>query len=253
MKKLIYILLLFPSFVFAQAATNLTDSEQFYIVKAREDLKNKDYKSSIENYTAAINLNPKNVLSYVNRATAKWDLKDNEGAIEDFKLAIALNGKYSWIYYNDIGLIKMDEKDDKGAISAYSKSIKLYPSGPTYNNRALAELANSDYSAAIKDLTIALNNQNGPNLKASPSAYLVKGNQYSLRGKAEMLNGDTKAAINDLDTAININPKLALAYNTRGEAKNRSGDKDGACADWKTAVGLGNDDAKENINKYCGK
>ena len=253
MKKLIYLLLLFPSLTFAQAAKNLSDSEQFYITRAREALKDKDYKSCIEDCTAAINIDPQNVLAYVNRASAKWGLKDNEGAIEDYKLAILLKDKYAWTYYNQIGIIKMDEKDYKGAAASYSKSIKLYPAGPTYNNRALAELADSDYTVAIKDFTVALNSDIGPNLKTSHIAYMIKGNIYTLRGKAKMLSGEPKAALNDLDTAINIYPNLALAYNIRGEIKNKSGDKDGACTDWQAAIQLGSDDAKKNIKKYCSK
>jgi len=252
MKKLLFILLFFPSILFAQAAKD-TSSEKMYLTWARDAWKNKDYKTCIEDYTALIDIDPKKALYYVNRATAKWDLKNYDEAIEDFKLAISLDDKYAWIYYNDIGLLKMSELDFKGAITAYTKSIELYSSGSTYHNRALAELANEDYNISISDFTVAINrDNNNPKFRSSSSYYLVAGNQYYSRGKAKLLNGDTQKAISDLDSAITINPKLALAYNTRGEAKNKLGNKAGACADWQTASDMDCEPARENLKKYCG-
>jgi len=228
------------------------DPKQLYLSRAHLDWNNKDYSACIDDYSALIALDPPNINAYANRGTAKWALKDFEGAIKDYMTAISFNGKYSWTYYNTIGLISEDEKDYKDAISAFSKSISLFWSWPTYQNRALAELAMGDYHAAIKDFTVAIDSQH--HIRNNNFSFKTYGaDSYVLRAKAEMLNGDFKAAIADLDIAININPDLILAYNARGEAKNKSGDDAGACADWQIATKMGCEPAKENLEKYCSK
>jgi len=251
MKKLLFILLFIPSITLAQAAKDTT-SEKTYVKRAYDALSNKDYKSCIEYYTDAINIDPARVLYYSNRATAKWDLKDEEGAIKDFKFAILLDAKYAWIYYNNIGLLKMDEKDNQSAIISFSKSIELHPNDAAYNNRALAELANENYRASIKDFTIAINSKKH---KPSNTAFenMYGEIPYFLRAKAEFLGGYFKAALADLDIAINLKPDYILAYNARGEAKNKLGDGAGACADWQIAIKMGCEPAKENLEKFCSK
>jgi tetratricopeptide (TPR) repeat protein len=228
------------------------DPAQLYLSRARLDWNNKNYTSCIDDYNALIALDPRNIIAYANRGSAKWELKDYEGAVNDYKIAISFNGKYTWTYYNTIGLIREDEKDFKHAIAAFSKSISLYPAGPTHQNRALAELAIGDYDASIKDFTVAIDSQyHNRNNNFFFKAYGA--DSYVLRAKAEMLNGAFKAAIADLDIAISINPALVLAYNARGEAKNKVGDDAGACADWQTANKMGCEPAKENLEKFCSK
>jgi tetratricopeptide (TPR) repeat protein len=250
MKKLLFILLFIPVISFAQTGQDTSKIKQTYLTWARDAWKYKDYKTCIEDYSEIIKIDPKNVLAYDSRASAKWALKNDEGAIKDLDTAISLNDKYTWIYYNKVGLIKMDEKDFNGAIIAYTESIKLYSVGSTYNNRGVAELAAGNYKASIKDFTIAINRDNSPTHKPQLYTFLYSANKYVLRAKAEMLYGDTKKAIFDLDTAININAKLPLAYNARGEAKNKLGDKAGACADWQTASYMGCEPAKQNLKQY---
>jgi len=251
MKKLLFILLFFPSILFAQAAKD-TSSEKMYLTWARDAWKNKDYKTCIEDYSEIIKIDPKNVLAYDSRASAKWALKYDDEAIKDLDTAISLNDKYTWIYYNKIGLIKMDEKDLNGAIAAYSGAIAIHSVGPFYNNRGIAEIAIKNYDAAINDFTIAINRSRNPQYKDDLSSSLFQASAYYSRGKAKLFRGDTKEAIADLDTTITTNPKLALAYNIRGEAKNKLGDKAGACADWQTASDMDCEPARENLKKYCG-
>ncbi|WP_461448723.1 tetratricopeptide repeat protein [Mucilaginibacter sp.] len=253
MKKLLLVFLFIPCISFAQAAKD-TSNEKTYIIQANSALFNKDYKSSIAYYTDAIRAAPTKALYYANRATAEWDLKDYEAAVKDLDTAISLPDKYAWIDYNQIGLIKMEEKDNKGAIKAFTRSIKLRPDESVYNNRALAELAIEEYQSSINDFTVAINYNNASRtLKKGHMYNTIVGNQYELRGKAKLLKGDYKDAVIDLDSAIIINPQLALAYNIRGEAKIKIGDKIGAFADWQTASNMNCEPAKENLEKYCGK
>jgi tetratricopeptide (TPR) repeat protein len=228
------------------------DPTQLYLSRARLDWNNKNYTNCIDDYNALIALDPKSIIAYANRGSAKWELKDYEGAVNDYKIAISFNGKYTWTYYNTMGLIREDEKDFKHAIAAFSKSISLYPTGPTHQNRALAETSIGDYDAAIKDFTIAIDSK--PHKSNNTFFEKMYGaDPYFLRAKAEFLGGYLKAAIADLDTAINLKPDYILAYNARGEAKNKLGDDAGACADWQIANKMGCELAKENLERFCSK
>jgi len=167
-------------------------------------------------------------------------------------IAISFNDKYTWTYYNAIGLIRDEEKDFKDAIWAFSKSLALYPWGPTHQNRAISETTMGDYDAAIKDFTIAINTK--PHKPSNTVFEKMYGEiPYFLRAKAEILGGYFKAAIADLDIVINLKPDYVLAYNARGEAKNKLGDPAGACSDWQIANKMGNEAAKKNLDKYCSK
>ena len=228
------------------------DPKQLYLIRAHSDWNNKDFKACIDDYSALLAIDPRNINAYANRGSAKWELKDYDGAVKDYMTAISFNDKYTWTYYNTVGLIRSDEKDYKSAIAAFSKSISLFESGATYQNRAITETTIGNYDAAIKDFTIAINSKpHKPNNTAFEKMYGEI--PYFLRAKAELLGGYFRAALADLDIAINLKPDYVLAYNARGEAKNKLGDDAGACADWQIANKMGCEPAKENLEKFCSK
>ena len=88
---------------------------------------------TIKDYDTAIRLKPnKTVLTftYVKRANAKLDSGDNIGAIEDYNAAIRLQPKSSVILavaYLNCGLARFNMGDTIGAIRDYSKVIRLKP------------------------------------------------------------------------------------------------------------------------------
>ncbi len=54
---------------------------------------NGDYKSALESFSKAIELDPKKAVSYFNRASIKMHLGDIQGARRDFKLSEELDIK----------------------------------------------------------------------------------------------------------------------------------------------------------------
>ena len=228
------------------------DSKVLYLQRAEIDRNNSDYKGCVAEYTALIELDPKNINAYANRASAKTYLNDNKGAIADYEAAAKLDDRYRWTYYNIIGNLQSGT-DDKGAISYYDKSIALYPSEGTFANRGNVWTRLGKYKRAIRDYTKAIDLQNVDTTKYRQNSW-VRANHYTARGKAEALNGDFKAALADFNTSIRLkplNPTDAWTYNARGEARNQLGDKAGACTDWQMAFKLGNKDAGDNLQKFC--
>jgi tetratricopeptide (TPR) repeat protein len=84
MKTLTFLLLAFSLNCFSQI------EEEFFNSGIKKN-KAGDYQGAIEDYTKALEINPKNSYSYYNRGNSKSKLKDYLGAIEDFTKAIEIN------------------------------------------------------------------------------------------------------------------------------------------------------------------
>ncbi|HEX7414509.1 MAG TPA: tetratricopeptide repeat protein, partial [Bacteroidia bacterium] len=70
-----------------------------YLIKGNvKRITKKDYKGAIEDYTKAIELNPKYANAYMVRGMCKDELKDYNGSIQDYNKAIELNPKYTDAY-----------------------------------------------------------------------------------------------------------------------------------------------------------
>lgn len=117
MKKLLYLLLLTTSVSFCQ-----TLEEYFNI--GLEKAKAKDYDGAIADYTKAIELNPNNANTFINRAIGKVGLKDYDGAIADYTKAIELNPNDAIAYYSR-GYIKSFWGLDSEACQDIRKAQKL--------------------------------------------------------------------------------------------------------------------------------
>ncbi|MCF8383638.1 MAG: tetratricopeptide repeat protein [Chlorobium sp.] len=85
---------------------------------------NGNYREAIEDFTAAIALEPKFALPYKHRGYAKHDLQDYAGAIEDYSWAIRLDRKAGETYW-DRGLAKEQAGDKEGALDDFRKAAKL--------------------------------------------------------------------------------------------------------------------------------
>ena len=95
---------------------------------------------------------------YNKRGNEKYDAEDYKGAISDFSKAIKINPQYGDAYYNR-GLAKENLKDFEGAIKDYTKAIEFFPkgedAGDAYHGRGYAKEMLKDFEGAIKDYTKA--------------------------------------------------------------------------------------------------
>ncbi len=110
------------------------------------------YNQAIEDYDAAIRLNPRYATAFYNRGIA-YDRKGfHELAIDDFDTAIRLNPDLSDAY-NQRGLAYVKDGRYDIAIENFSQAIRLDPElDSAYFNRGLAYQSQGDLSRAAEDI-----------------------------------------------------------------------------------------------------
>ncbi|NJL42543.1 MAG: tetratricopeptide repeat protein [Pseudanabaena sp. SU_2_4] len=111
-----------------------------------------DRQGAIEDYTKAIELDPKYALAYNNRGYVRSALGDKQDAIADYTESIRLNNPELYIPYNNRGIARADLGDKQAAISDFNKSIELNPKyALAYNNRGSVHSSLGNKQAAIVD------------------------------------------------------------------------------------------------------
>ncbi len=96
MKKIALTLIL----LFSLVTPIYSQTAKSYFETGYEKYNRGDYKGAIQDYTKAIELNPRYALAYHWRGNAKFSLKDYRGAIQDYTKAIELDPKNAWLYLN---------------------------------------------------------------------------------------------------------------------------------------------------------
>ena len=163
------------------------------------------YNDAIDALSKAIELNPKEGLSYELRGVAYFALGNYKQAIADYNEAIKLDPKFARTYYGR-GITYNALGNYKQAIADYNKAIKLDPKfAMAYGGRGLTYYDLGNYKQAIDDLDKALEQKSEFN-----ALY------YYFRGCAYGALGNYNMAIEDFNTAIKLNPKNAEPYFKRG-------------------------------------
>ena len=185
--------------------------------------------------------NLKQAERYYESGLKKQDEGDLDGAITDYTRAIKVNPQYTEAY-NNRGTIKRSKGDVDGAIADYDHAIEVDPEHTkSWNNRGAAKEKKGDLDGAIADFTRAIE---------LDSQYA---HAYYNRGNVKEAKGDHDGAITDYDRAIELDPKYAYSYNNRGNAKKAKGDFDGAIADFTRAIELAPQDARFYYSRAGGK
>ena len=153
-----------------------------------------DYANAIADYTAAIQINPRNGDTFVGRGDIHLALRDYTRALSDYSQAIQINPR------NDGAFVARGDTywaipDHDSAIADYTAAIKINPgNGDAFVRRGYAYGSRQDYVRAIADYTeaIKINPRNG-------DAFVGRGYAYGSRQ-------DYVRGIADLTAAIKINP-----------------------------------------------
>ncbi len=118
----------------------------FFRRRADENIINGDYDSAVGDYSKAIELNPKDASTYLNRGRAYHSKTNYDSAIADFTKAIEINPKSLTAYLNRGDAF--EKKDDlPNALSDYQKAVELDANNESAKNnlkRLQAEQAKTE-------------------------------------------------------------------------------------------------------------
>lgn len=158
------------------------------------------YSESIDAFSKAIELEPRNADAYGNRAVSYSRIGNYQKAIEDFNKAIEINPNLAEAYggrgfaYDNIG-------NNKQAIVDYTKAIEINPKYVDgYDHRGTAYGKDGNLKQAIKDFNEAIN--------IDPKFARA----YFNRGMAFGQVGEQDRAIEDVKTAAKLGSDTAKGF-----------------------------------------
>ncbi|EAN90290.1 hypothetical protein C3747_28g35 [Trypanosoma cruzi] len=186
-----------------------------------------DYLRAIDEYSAALRLDPKNFKALFNRGFCNDKVEDYNAAIRDYEAAMKLEPGYAYTYYN-LG-ISYDRWGGhyKEAIAMFDKAIALDGNNADfYHNRGFSQRKLGKYREAVKDYTMALS--------LDPQHFKAYYNRAFCYDKL----GEGANAIADYTKAIAIQDDNPNAYHNRGAAMEKAGRLDDAIADYTRAIQL---------------
>lgn len=189
--------------------SNDLKASEVLIEKGKAKANQKDYSGAINDFSKAIELDPKSISAYWQRSKAKRELNDIPGADKDFQNGnILYENLDNGLKANDEGNSYYEDGDYKNAIRCYNKAIPLIPTIKTiYYYRGLSKQYLKDYNGAMEDFnkSIEVNASN-------------KADSYYERSLLKSHNFDDKVgALQDLNDAIEINPNEAEYYYSRAK------------------------------------
>lgn len=206
-----------------------------------------DLAKAIDDYTHAIELDPRFAVAYENRGAMYFAQKDDERALADFQKAIELDSKDAFAYAGR-GRI-FERRGDRDAANAdYERALSLKP-GPSTSSIATegrqrlidtatragdteaADCDSSDVDRVMRGCTKIIETKT--HSAQMRSAALLK------RGLIYMRSNDLIHASADFDAIIALNPADAQAYGLRGYIRFAQGAHDRAIADLTRSVELG--------------
>ena len=163
-----------------------------YYLSARKSIDHGDYEAAIVTLTKAIELDPKDAMTYSFRASAYGVLGNYNKALADCNKAIELNPKYALAYYSR-GLAYLKLGNYNQSIADNTKAIELNPKyALAYYNRGLAYLELDNYNKALVDSNKAI--------ELNPKYALA----YFLRGAAYDKLGNKQESLDNFKVADRV-------------------------------------------------
>ena len=206
---LILLLIVVASFMYWLLSNPVADDYNF---SAYENLKNREYTKSIEDYDKAIELDSTDAELYNMRGIAKSDFLMYDEALADYEKAIELDSNVA-VYYMNRGYALWRLGDPLGALDDINRSysldsLEVY----IYLSRGILFLETKKYSKAIDDLSVFIEFYEDDNIDwgESPRVEVTDENigmVYFLRGNAKYFTNQIEAACEDWKIAISLGYK----------------------------------------------
>ncbi len=200
-----------------------------------------NFYGAIEDFNKAIEIEPENSTSYLERSKVKRKLGDTKGADEDLKLAqLKIDALNLGLNAYDLADSNYDSENYLEAIENYTKAILYIPSlNDVYYNRGIAKEMLGDFDKAIEDFT-----------KGIESNASNKVDSYFRRGYLRFYKfGDEVGALLDYNNAIKLNPTNSDFYYHRAKIL----DTNDALQDLNKAEQLGQSDTNLYYDIYVRK
>lgn len=197
-----------------------------------------EVEKKIEDLTAKIEKDPKNLEYYHNRASLYSENAQYKKAISDYTRIIETKPKTAAPYINR-GLNYKNDSQFEKALSDYTMAIKLEPKNHTaYYDKAKLLVEMNKIEEASKDISKAI--ELNPNEKdyAELGKYLDAKNPIPFMKRAEFHRGkqDYKQAISDYTKVINLGVNNSIIYMARGTAYETLGKNRKAMADYTSTI-----------------
>lgn len=217
-------------------------SFQGFIDSGNQNLKNRNYKDAIDDFSKALKEQPNDTsaIGGVIKACLLGDeLKEAQKHIDNAIKKYPDNAEFLFrrgILNNKKGQFDKASEDFTLALSmSSSNSLKVQ----IYLNLGATQLKLESFDLALDNYKQAL--ELSPR---NPSIYNYKGYaNYKLNFYAD--------AINDYNNAIDLEPNNAASYYNRGMAYIKSSEKSKACLDFHKSCSLGNINACKMIMSEC--
>lgn len=195
------------------------------------------FGKAIDDYTAAIALNPSYSEAYHSRGQAFDAQGMVDRAIDDYTQALAWRPSY-YEAYNSRGIAYQEQGRLNEAIADFSTAITLNPADSRiYNNRAIAFYKAGQFDKSLEDYSAAI--------ALDPSLYTA----YLNRSLVLKKMGQLAKAREDCNRAIALNPSFTDAYLNRGNIDLGLGNRDPALVDFQKACELGSEKGCEAAKK----
>ena len=207
---LILLLIVVASFMYWLLSNPVADDYNF---SAYDNLKNREYTKSIEDYDKAIKLDSTDAELYNMRGVAKNEFFMFDEALADYEKAIELDSNVA-VYYMNRGYLKLWHVGDTiGALEDLNRSHSLDSLELLiYFARGSLFLETKKYSKAIDDLSVFIKFYEDDNIDwgESPRVEVTDENIgmiYFLRGNAKYFTNQIEAACEDWKIAISLGYK----------------------------------------------
>ncbi|MEB3291808.1 MAG: DUF3352 domain-containing protein [Synechococcales bacterium] len=156
---------------------------------------------------------------FLTRGTQRLEMGNDKGAIEALSRSLRLDSQVSETH-SKRGEARLNIRDPQGAIEDFNNALSLNSQNrEALAGRGMAKTALFDYPGAIADFTTVID-------KLQPTS-----DDYSGRGAAKSALADYAGSLADANEALKLDAENMIALNNRCFAKGMLGDLTGALAD----------------------
>ena len=215
-----------------------SDRSRLHVHRGVAYSRKRDYDRAIQDFNAAVRLDPNQGRAYSNRGFAYNQKGDYDHAISDLSRAILLEPDIATTY-SDRAHAYSVRGDKERARADLQKALELNPNEP--NARAL--LVKIDSGDDLPKCTVSPPDASalsacGRIIADVNASAEMRSRAFAFRGIGHANKGDFDRAVADFDEAIRLDAKLGAGFSNRGFAHFRLGKFDRAAADYGEAIKL---------------